>query len=150
MRTLTQHNGLWGILAMTVFASMLMVLYISPQKSHDFWYLEAKFSDIGGLKVGSDVLMSGLPVGSVESIALTPDFDVLVRIKLVSGLEVPDDSDLRIQTPGLFSTPHLALLAGGSFDLLEDGDEFSFTQSSVDFLKLLQQIVESATAAPST
>ena len=140
MKYLLDHNGLWGLLAIALFAAGITALYQSPAESAG-WRLNGEFDHVGDLKVGNDVLLAGFSVGTVEAITLQPDLKVRVTMHLEDGLEIPDDSDVRIQTTGLFSTPNLALMPGGGFDLLEDGDQIAFTQSSVDFIALFEQIV---------
>ncbi len=143
MESLLKHNGLWGLAAIALFLFGITTLYQSPNGTQG-WRLSGDFDNIGDLKVDSKVMLSGFSVGRVESLQLQPDLKIRVTMLLDDGLEVPDDSDLRIQTTGLFSTPHLALMPGGGFDLLEDGDQIAFTQSSVDFIALFEQIVTEA------
>ena len=143
MESLLKHNGLWGLAAIGLFLLGIATLY-QPVDSDRGWRLSGDFATIGDLKIDSKVMLSGFSVGRVESLTLQPDLKVRVTMLLDEGLEVPDDSDLRIQTTGLFSTPHLALMLGGGFDMLEDGDQISFTQSSVDFISLFEQIVTQA------
>lgn len=144
MKSLLQHNSLWGLAAVALFLLGITTLY-RPVAEHSVWRLSGDFDNVGDLKIGSDVMLSGFSVGTVESLELQPDLKVRVTILLKEGLEVPDDSDLRIQTTGLFNAPNLTLnLGGGGFDLLEDGDQIAYTQSSVDFIRLFEQIVTHA------
>ncbi len=143
MRTLLQHNGLWGLAAIALFLFGITTLY---QTTHGLnqWRLSGDFDSVGELKVDSKVMLSGFAIGKVESLTLQPDLKIRVTMLIDEGIEIPDDSDLRIQTTGLFSTPSLDLMLGGGFDLLEDGDEIAYTQSSVDFIELFEKIVTKA------
>ena len=144
MMALMQHNGLWGLGAVALLAVGLGMLYRAPVGSESGWRLSGDFENVGGLKAGSDVMRSGFAVGTVEDIRVMPDLQVRVTVLLEPGLEVPDDSDLRVQSAGLFGEPYLSLMLGGGVDLLVDGDQVAFTQSSVDFLNLFQKVVEGA------
>ena len=137
-------DGTFGMLVISVVVASLWVFYFRTDMEEDKLVVTAKFTNIAGLKVGSPVNMSGFTIGRIERVSLSDDLRAEVVVALDRSIEVTDDSDLRVQTPGLFTRSHLALIPGGSFDLLENGDSFAFTQSAVDFIGLFQQIVERA------
>jgi phospholipid/cholesterol/gamma-HCH transport system substrate-binding protein len=102
----------------------------------------AKFDNIGGLRVGAPVTMSGVRVGTVTSI----NYDLQVY-KAAVGLsierkydKIPDDSDAAIQTAGLLGANYVSLDPGGSDTYLKAGGELQFTQSAIVLENLINKL----------
>lgn len=104
--------------------------------------LSATFDNIGSVGVGSDVRISGIPVGSVSSLDIDPlSFRAKIQFVVRDDLEIPADSSVSIASSGLLGGNYLSLLPGGDIDLLEDGDQVAYTQSAVDLMGLLGKAV---------
>jgi phospholipid/cholesterol/gamma-HCH transport system substrate-binding protein len=101
--------------------------------------LQARFDQVGTLKVRSPVSISGVQIGRVTGI----DFDVdrleaVVTMRIASRYDrIPDDSDASILTSGILGGQYIGLQPGGSEDYFKDGDEILFTQSAV----VLEQLI---------
>jgi len=107
--------------------------------------LHARFDQVDGLQVGSDVRMSGIKVGTVVSQVLdTETFQAIVGISIKEGILLPDDSAAKIAAESLLGGSFLDLDPGGSEDLLADGDEITYTQSSVNLMDLIGQAIFSS------
>ena len=65
----------------------------------------------------------------------------MVRISVRSSLELPDDSSAEIGSDGLLGGEFLALVPGGSENMLGPGDEIIFTQGSIDIINLVGQAI---------
>src|SRR6187549_1469367 len=65
--------------------------------------LEARFENIGSLKVGAAVSMAGVTIGRVESIKFDQSiYKAVVQLKVNSAYDrIPSDSDASIMTSGL-------------------------------------------------
>ncbi len=103
--------------------------------------LTAKFDNIGDLKVGAPVSMSGVEMGRVTKI----DFDwkeykaaVTLRIDARYN-QIPTDSDASIYTQGLLGGKFVGLTAGGAETYLKDKDQIAFTQSAFVLENLIGQ-----------
>ncbi len=108
--------------------------------------LIAKFDQVDGLQVGSDVRMSGIKVGTVTSQTLDTDsFRAVIGISIDDKIQLPDDSAAKIASESLLGGSYLDLEPGGSEDILASGDEITFTQSSVSLMDLIGQAIFSAT-----
>lgn len=108
--------------------------------------LSAKFDRVDGLILGSDVRMSGIKVGSVVNQKLDPaTFMAVVEVEIDPAIKLPDDSSAKITSEGLLGDTYMALEAGGSPDLLQNGDEIRFTQGSIDLMSLIGQAIFSVT-----
>ena len=105
--------------------------------------LTASFEQVGGLKPGAPVSMSGVTVGRVESI----DYDftsyqakVVLRIN-GSYDRIPDDSDASIFTAGLLGGQYVGISPGGSETFVKDGDRIEFTQSAIVLENLISKFL---------
>ena len=103
----------------------------------------AKFDNIGDLKVGAPVSMSGVEIGRVVKI----DFDSK-EYKAVVGMrinarynQIPTDSDAAIYTQGLLGGKFIGLTAGGADSFLKDKDPIDFTQSAFVLENLIGQFL---------
>jgi len=107
--------------------------------------LTARFDKVDGLQVGSDVRMSGIKVGTVISQVLdTETFQAVIGISIKDTISLPEDTAAKIASESLLGGSYLDLEPGGAEDLLENGDEITFTQSSVSLMDLIGQAIFSA------
>ncbi|PHS28646.1 MAG: outer membrane lipid asymmetry maintenance protein MlaD [Robiginitomaculum sp.] len=131
--------GLLVLVAAGFFVLYAMQTVGEGQNRNDYT-LTAKFGSIGGVNAGSDVRMAGVKVGIISNISLdTKTFDAKVDMSIHAGIPVPEDSVARITTDGLLGSAYISIDPGAEEDLLEDGQEFDFTQGAVDLLSLLGQ-----------
>lgn len=101
----------------------------------------AYFNRIDGLSVGADVRISGVKVGTVTAQSLDADRDYLARVALTvdSGIELPLDSSARISSEGLLGGSYINVVIGGLPEYLVAGDEFEYTEDSIDLIGLVRQ-----------
>ena len=115
--------------------------------SSDGLNLVAKFDQVDGLQVGSDVRMSGIKVGTVTSQTLdVQSYRAVIGISIDNEIQLPEDSAAKIASESLLGGSYLDLEPGGAEDLLEEGDEITFTQSSVSLMDLIGQAIFSASS----
>lgn len=104
----------------------------------DGYILEAKFNRADGLSIGSDVRVSGIKVGSVTSQHLDTDtFQAVIKFSVRDEVKLPEDTAAAVTAEGLLGGVYLSLIPGGMLEVLEDGDEISETQDSIDLLGLI-------------
>jgi phospholipid/cholesterol/gamma-HCH transport system substrate-binding protein len=108
-----------------------------------FYTVTAEFDNVGDLKVGAPVSMSGVDIGRVTRIDLdTKAYRALVALQLNSKYsQIPSDSDASIFTQGLLGGKFVGLTAGGSDTYLKDKDQIDFTQSAIVLENLIGQLV---------
>lgn len=97
----------------------------------------ATFDELGGLKLRSPVVLSGVKIGQVTGISLGKSLRARVDLELDSTLELPTDTSASIVTAGLLGDRYINLKAGGETELLKPGDEIAFTESAVILESLL-------------
>ncbi len=115
--------------------------------------ITATFDEIGGLKSRARVVVGGVKVGQVKSVALTPDFRARVTLDVDRSLELPTDSSASILTSGVLGDQYIALEPGGGFDdagkrFLAAGDEIQYTQSAVILERLIGKLIQNLGSGP--
>jgi phospholipid/cholesterol/gamma-HCH transport system substrate-binding protein len=107
----------------------------------------AKFDNIGDLKVGAPVSMSGVEVGRVAKIDFdSNDYKAVVLLRLNERYnKIPTDSDASIYTQGLLGGKFIGLTAGGADTYLKDKGQIDFTQSAFVLENLIGQVLANFT-----
>ena len=144
-----------GLFVLLGFAALFfLVTQITNREfglGNDGYRVRASFEQIGGLKAGAPVSMSGVTIGRVETIAY--DFDeykARVTMRIDSRFDrIPDDSDAGIFTAGLLGGQYVGIGPGGSETFLADGDQMHFTQSAIVLEDLISKFLFSKAAEES-
>lgn len=104
--------------------------------------LEARFDNIGGLKLRAPVKAAGVLVGRVDAIKLDPKtYEAVVALKIDNGFLFTKDSIASILTSGLLGEVYIGLDAGGDTVMLAEGATITKTQSAVVLEKLIGQFL---------
>ena len=104
--------------------------------------LEARFDNIGGLKLRAPVKAAGVVVGRVEGIRLDPrTYEAVVAFKIDNSYQFTKDSIASVLTSGLLGEVYIGLDAGGDSAMLADGATIAKTQSAVVLEKLIGQFL---------
>ena len=136
-----------GMFVLLGFAALFFLVTQITNREIGFgdtgYRLTASFEQVGGLKPGAPVSMSGVTVGRVESIGY--DFtsyqaQVVLRID-GSYVRIPDDSDASIFTAGLLGGQYVGISPGGSETFFKDGDRIEFTQSAIVLENLISKFL---------
>jgi phospholipid/cholesterol/gamma-HCH transport system substrate-binding protein len=105
----------------------------------------AAFENIGGLKVGAPVSMSGVTIGRVENISLDQNvYKAVVSMNINNRYsKIPSDSDASINTSGLLGGQYIGITAGGADDYLKNDSKIQFVQDALVLEKLINQLAAS-------
>lgn len=105
--------------------------------------LIAKFDNVGDLRVGAPVSMSGVEMGRVVDISFdVKDYKAVVRMRMDAKYnQIPTDSDAAIYTQGLLGGKFVGLTAGGADAYLKNNDKVDFTQSAFVLENLIGQFL---------
>ena len=131
-----------GLLA--VFFLSMQVSNLSSSSSGDGYQVEARFDNIGSLKVRSPVTMAGVRVGRVSAIEFDREtFEAVVTLRIDSDYEqaIPDDTFAKIFTAGLLGEQYVGLDAGGSAEFLGEGGKITLTQSALVLEEIIGQFL---------
>ncbi|MDE0943908.1 MAG: outer membrane lipid asymmetry maintenance protein MlaD [Alphaproteobacteria bacterium] len=142
-----------GNLVETLIGAVVLVvagffLYFSYDKADvgavEGYSLIAKFDKVDGVKVGSDVMLAGIKVGTVTDQELdAEEYLAVLKISMSRKVKLPDDSAIKIASDGLLGGKYLSIDPGGSEDYLEADDEIRFTQGAVDLTELIGKAIYS-------
>ena len=143
-RTLEIGTGLFVLLG---FAALLFLTTQLPSSglkvasAKKTFGVTAEFDNIGDLKVGSQVRMSGVRVGEVTGIRYDSKVykaEVGMRIDHQFN-QIPDDSFAAIQTQGLLGGKYIGLSPGGDDVYLKNGSVIEQTQSAIVLESLINK-----------
>jgi phospholipid/cholesterol/gamma-HCH transport system substrate-binding protein len=126
-----------GILCLGYISIKLGKMEILGDKGYE---VEAVFSNSGGLKTGSSVVIAGVDVGRVKEIALD-DYQARVVLNLPLDVKIQEDAIASIKTKGLIGEKYVEITPGGADELIQPGGRIRDTQSAVDFEELISNYV---------
>ncbi len=129
-----------GIAAILFLA--LKVGNLSGAALSDTYTLQARFDNIGGLKVRGPVKSAGVVVGRIADIHFDAErYEALVTMTIDGRYRFPRDTFVSIYTAGLLGEQYVGLDAGGDERLLQPGETVAKTQSAVVLEKLIGQFL---------
>ncbi len=129
-----------GFAALLVLA--LKVGNLGSERATDTYRVEARFDNIGGLKVRAPVRSAGVLVGRVADIHFDNErYQADVTLALDKRYAFPKDTTAAILTSGLLGENYVGLDAGGDDQKLKNGDRIQITQSAVVLEKLIGQFL---------
>lgn len=130
--------GLFVLLGLAAIAYLTVKLGAGSMIGGDSYMLEARFTSVSGLNVGSNVVVAGVPVGRVEAIRVEPsEYTAIVTLKVMAGLNLPTDSMASIKTTGLIGDKYVSLSPGAEDSYLEAGARITMTEAAVDLESLI-------------
>ena len=127
--------------AFVIILSLVFLFYgFSTMKlqNSDNYNISALFNRIDGIKIGSDIRMSGIKIGTVANQELdNSSFEAKVLMSIDSKILIPDHSSAKITSDGLLGGNYISIEPGGSDIYLLNNEEIFFTQGSVDLIGLV-------------
>ncbi len=140
-------EGVISVIAIIIFIAFASYIALSVKKNsvdaENVQEFYAKFNDIDGISIGSDVKISGYKVGSVVDIAIDPTtYDVKVVMQVSSEIKIPTDSTAAIRTSGILGGKYLGIIPGADEKYLESGKEIIYTQSAISLENLISTFVK--------
>jgi phospholipid/cholesterol/gamma-HCH transport system substrate-binding protein len=101
--------------------------------------VNARFTNIGGLRPGNQVFIAGVPVGRVEKIDLDSQYAAIVHMNLKQEVHLPSDTIASVKTSGLIGDKFIALAPGADSRILAPGSMITDTESAVDLESLIRR-----------
>ena len=113
--------------------------------------VNAQFQNASGVKVGTDVRVAGIKIGSVSALRLDPKtFQAEATLALDPTVKVPADSSAAITSEGILGGTYMALIPGGDPNPLKTGDTIVDTQGSLDLNSLIGQFINKSGGSSGT
>jgi len=139
-RTIELMVGLFvaaGLAALFMLA--MSVSNLTTYGDNDGYVLKARFDNIGGLKVRSQVSASGVRVGRVTGIEYdNKGYEALVTMSIDRRYDkFPLDTSASVLTSGLLGEQYIGLDPGAEEEYLKSGSVIHITQSAL----VLEQII---------
>lgn len=148
----TRKLELWvgSFVIIGLCAILFMIFQVADVKglgSGDTYKLEARFDNIGSLKVRSPVKVGGVVIGRVSDISLDKEsYLPVVTLSIRSDYHFPDTSSAQVLTSGLIGEQYIGLVPGFIFDdegYLADGDRIEDTKSALVLEDMIGQVLYS-------
>ncbi len=120
----------------------LKVGNLSSAHMSETYVLQARFDNIGGLKVRGPVKSAGVVVGRIVDIKFdTATYEAVVTMDIDGRFRFPKDTFASIYTSGLLGEQFIGFDVGGDEKMLKAGDTVTKTQSAVVLEKLISQFL---------
>lgn len=120
----------------------LKVGNLSSTDVGDTYTLQARFDNIGGLKVRAAVKSAGVVVGRVGEIRFDAEtYTAMVGMQIDKRYQFPRDTFATINTSGLLGEQYVGFDVGGDEEMLKAGDVMKKTQSAMVLEKLISQFM---------
>lgn len=134
---------LLGALVLIIAGVFFVFAYKSsnlrPVQGYD---ITADFTRIDGLKVGNDVKISGVKVGSVISQNLNSDnYLATITLSIDPKIKLPVDTIASINSESLFGGKYVSLEPGADETFIAPKGKIEYTQSTPGLEQLLGQVI---------
>jgi phospholipid/cholesterol/gamma-HCH transport system substrate-binding protein len=126
-----------GIICLGYLSVKLGKMEVIRGKGYD---ITAVFSNTGGLRTGSPIVIAGVDVGRVKSIVLD-HYQARVLLNLSEDVEIQEDAIASIKTKGLIGEKYIEITPGGSEKIIQPGGRIRETQSAIDLEELISKFV---------
>lgn len=135
--------GFIVIIIAIVFAVYALSIGVGGRDTDSNGYtLTAKFQNAEGIYVGSNVMLAGVRIGSVDTLSLdNATFTVVVQLRIDDDIKLPKDSQAAIISSGMIGNKFISISPGGDDDVLNNGDTIAYTQSSLNLESLVDKFI---------
>ncbi|MFO1459665.1 MAG: MlaD family protein [Verrucomicrobiota bacterium] len=135
--------GLFVLFTLALIAAMILNFSKGRGLFTSTYTIRIATSEVGGLKEGAPVSISGVPVGSVSRIELTPDRKIVeISAKILSRYPVRRDARFSIDQSGFLGDQYVSITPQGATAPVISDNEIVQAEKPFD----LQETARSATA----
>ena len=126
-----------GLAALVMLA--MKVSNVAAITEGDGYQIQARFENIGGLKVKAPVRMGGVRIGRVSGVSYDMEnYQAIVSMQIEARFDkLPLDTSAGIFTSGVLGESYVGLEAGAEEEFLGEGGEVELTQSAM----ILEQLI---------
>lgn len=138
-----------GAVVVAVAVVMLALVYGKDTGAADAaqgYVLTATFNKADGVSQGTEVRLSGVPVGKVVGQTLDDRYRAVTRLNIANDVRLTADTGAAIRTDGLLGAKYIELQPGAEETMLKPGDAIPFTQDAMVLEELLDMIIQQARA----
>lgn len=102
--------------------------------------IKAQFTNISGLKEGSEVEIAGVKVGKVSRIHLN-NYAAMVELLINPDVKIQEDSIASIKTQGIIGDKYVNISPGGAEEYVQPKGQITETESAVDIESLISKYI---------
>src|SRR5208337_1662814 len=139
--------GLFLAIGIACLAWLSIKLARNEFFARDGYEVQAAFSNGGGLRRGTPVVIAGVEIGRVKSVRLE-DYEAKVRMLILPGVILQSDTIASIKTKGLIGEKYIELTPGASDKIIKPGGVIRETQPPMDLEGLIGKYIQGNLAKP--
>jgi phospholipid/cholesterol/gamma-HCH transport system substrate-binding protein len=126
-----------GLICLSYLTIKLGKMEVMGAKGYE---IHAVFSNSGGLKPGSPVIIAGVDVGRVKQISLE-HYQARTVLHVTADVKIQEDAIASVRTKGLIGEKYIEIAPGGSEKTLPPGGTIRETEPAVDLEQLLSKYI---------
>jgi phospholipid/cholesterol/gamma-HCH transport system substrate-binding protein len=126
-----------GLICLGYLSIRLGKMEVLREKGYEVYAL---FSEIGGLKVGSPIMIAGVDIGRVKNVTLD-NYQARVVLNIPEAIKLQDDAIASIKTKGLIGEKYIEITPGGSEKIIQPGGRIRETQSAIDIEQIISKFI---------
>ena len=107
--------------------------------------LQAVFTDAGGMRSGSDVMMAGVVIGRVGEVVVNERSRARLTLLINDDISITSDAIASVRTKGIIGERYVRISQGGDDEMLLAGDEIEETESAINIEDLVSKYIFSST-----
>lgn len=104
------------------------------------YHVLAQFTDISGLKEGSEVDIAGVKIGKVSKIYLK-NYAATVELMINPDVKIQEDAIASIKTQGIIGDKYVKISPGGAEEYIQPNGRITETESAVDIEALISKYI---------
>lgn len=139
--------GLFLIIGMSCLAWLSIELARNELFARNGYQIQAAFTNGGGLRRGTPVVIAGVEIGRIVSVGLA-DYEAKVQMVIRKGVVLQDDTIASIKTKGLIGEKYIELTPGASEKVIKPGGTIRETEPAMDLESLIGKYVQGNLSKP--
>lgn len=145
MKTNILETLVGGVVVVIALAFTVFVYNTdNSARDGDGYVVHARFQNAEGILKGSDIMLAGVKIGSVESMSLNRDtFYAELDLRIAHDVQIPKDSQASIVSSGFLGGKFISIIPGVEDEDVVDGGQIKYTQSSVNLEALIGKFMYS-------
>ena len=101
--------------------------------------INAEFENVSGVKVGAEVQIAGVAIGSVTQLNLNKYGLAMATLQIDKDIHLAKDSMASVKSQGIIGDKIIQITPGGDEEMYQEGDVIVDTESSVDLESLISK-----------
>ncbi len=131
-----------GVIVIAIGFLVFGVRYVDTDATKDTYTAYAYFNNVGGLKAGADIRISGVLVGRVEHVRINMDeFKAEVKMQVSKSIVLPMDTLVSVADSSLLGGKYITFTMGTSAKLVQNGGRLNNVADVVSLEQMLGKLI---------